>query len=88
MLHAELLSVGSSDFLKYLLISEALQRKMLGGMSLKKGKTLDCCCCSVTQLCPILCGPMDWRTPGLSLPHHVLVFAHVFRQKNGGMDLL
>jgi len=59
VLRVELLNFGSSDFLKYLLISEALQRKMLRGMSLKQGKILDCCCCSVTQLCPTLCEPMD-----------------------------
>ena len=28
--------------------------------------TLDCCCCSVAQLCLILCNPMDSSPPGSS----------------------
>ena len=35
------------------------------------------CCCSVTQLCPTLCDPMDCSTPGLSVPQHLLRFAQV-----------
>jgi len=35
------------------------------------------CCCSVTQLCPILCEPMDCSTPGPSVPHYLLKFAQV-----------
>ena len=34
-------------------------------------------CCSVSQLCPTLCDPMDCSTPGLSVPHHLLKFAQV-----------
>ena len=30
---------------------------------------------SVTQLCPILCYPMDCSTPGLPVHHHLLEFA-------------
>ena len=30
-----------------------------------------CCCCSVAQLCPILCNPMDCSTPGLPIPHYL-----------------
>ena len=33
--------------------------------------------CSVTQLCPTLCDPMDCSTPGLSVPHHLPKFAQV-----------
>ena len=33
------------------------------------------CCCSVTQLCPTLCDPMDCSTPGLSVPHHLPKFS-------------
>ena len=35
------------------------------------------CCCSVTKLCPTLSDPMDCRTPGLSVPHHLSEFAQV-----------
>ena len=35
------------------------------------------CCCSVVHLCPTLCDPMDCRTPGLSVPQHLLEFAQV-----------
>ena len=29
------------------------------------------CCCSVAQLCPTLCDPMDCSTPGFPIPHHL-----------------
>ena len=29
-----------------------------------------CCCCSVAQLCPTLCNPMDDSTPGFCALHH------------------
>ena len=33
------------------------------------------CCCSVAQLCPALFDPMDCRTPGFPVLHHLLEFA-------------
>ena len=33
------------------------------------------CCCSVAQLDPTLCDPMDCSTPGFSVLHHLLEFA-------------
>ena len=30
-----------------------------------------CCCCSITQSCPTLCDPMDCRTPGFPVLHHL-----------------
>ena len=33
------------------------------------------CCCSVTKSCPTLCDPMDYRTPGLPVLHHLLELA-------------
>ena len=35
------------------------------------------CCCSATKLCPTLCDPMDYSTPGLSVPQHLPKFAQV-----------
>ena len=35
------------------------------------------CCCSVTQLCPTLCNPMDCSIPGLPVPHRLPEFAQV-----------
>ena len=32
-------------------------------------------CCSVAQLCPTLCSPMDCSTPGFPVSHHLLQFA-------------
>ena len=32
-------------------------------------------CCSVTQMCPTLCNPMDCSTPGFSVLHYPLEFA-------------
>ena len=32
-------------------------------------------CCSVTQLCPTLCDPVDCSTPGFLVPHHLPEFA-------------
>ena len=29
------------------------------------------CCCSVSQLCPTLCDPMDCSMPGFPVPHHL-----------------
>ena len=34
-------------------------------------------CCSVAQLCPTFCNPMDCSMPGLPMPHHLLEFAQV-----------
>ena len=34
-------------------------------------------CCSVSQLCPTLCNPMDCSTPGLPVPHYLLEFVQV-----------
>ena len=33
------------------------------------------CCCSIAQLCPTLCDPMDWSTPGFPVLHHLLDLA-------------
>ena len=35
------------------------------------------CCCSVSQLCPTLCNPMDCSMPGLSVPYYLRKFAQV-----------
>ena len=35
----------------------------------------DCCCCLVTQSCPILCNPMNCSTPGFPVPHYLPEFA-------------
>ena len=35
------------------------------------------CCCSVMQLCPTLCIPVDCSTPGLPVLHHLPKFAQV-----------
>ena len=32
---------------------------------------INCRCCSVTQLCPTLCDPMDCSTPGFPVGHHL-----------------
>ena len=34
-------------------------------------------CCSITQSCPTLWGPMDCSTPGLPVLHHLLEFAQI-----------
>ena len=36
---------------------------------------MDCCCCSVAKLYPILCDPMDCSTPGFPVLHYLLEFA-------------
>ena len=38
------------------------------------------CCCSVAQLCPTLCDPMDCRMPGFPVLHYLTEFAqtHVY----------
>ena len=42
-----------------------------------KHKFTICCRYSVAKLCSTLCDPMDWSTPGLPVPHHLLEFAQV-----------
>ena len=34
-------------------------------------------CCSVAQLCPTLCNPMDWRMPGFPVLHYLPEFAQI-----------
>ena len=36
---------------------------------------LCCCCCSVAKLCPTLCDPMDYSTPGFPVLHYLPEFA-------------
>ena len=36
---------------------------------------LNCSCCSVTQSCPTLCDPMDYRMPGFPVLHCLPEFA-------------
>ena len=36
---------------------------------------LEACCCSVTQLCPTLCDPMDCSMPGFPVLHYLLELA-------------
>ena len=36
-----------------------------------------CCCCSVAKSCLTLCDPMDYGTPGFSVPHYFLEFAQI-----------
>ena len=36
-----------------------------------------CWCCSVNQSCLTLCNPMDFNTPGFSVPHYLPKFAQV-----------
>ena len=47
-------------------------------MSVSKiSKYLHNCCCSVAELCPTLCGLMDWSTPGFPVLHHPLEFVQI-----------
>ena len=34
--------------------------------------------CSVTELCPTLCNPMDCNMPGFPVLHHLLEFAQIY----------
>ena len=40
-------------------------------------------CCSVTQLCPMICDPVYCSMPGLPVPHHLPEFAQVHFQCAG-----
>ena len=35
------------------------------------GSKDSCCCCSVDQLCPTVCDPMDCSTLGFPVPHYL-----------------
>ena len=41
-------------------------------------------CCSVTQLCPTLCNPMDCSMPGFPVLHYLLEFAQTPEQYEMG----
>ena len=47
------------------------------GGSKKIHSCFRCCCCSVTKLCPTLCDPMDYSTPGFPVLHCLLEFTQV-----------
>ena len=34
-------------------------------------------CCSVSKLCPTLCDPMNYSTPGFPVLHHLLEFVQI-----------
>ena len=40
-------------------------------------RSKNCCCCSVANLCPTLCNPMDCSMTGFPVPHHLQEFAQV-----------
>ena len=42
-----------------------------------------CCYCSVAQLCPTLCDPTDYSTPGFPVHHHLLDFAQTHVRRVG-----
>ena len=43
-----------------------------------------CCCCSVAKLCPTLCYPLDYSTPGSPVLHHLLELAQTHVHWVGG----
>ena len=45
---------------------------------------VNCCCCSLTHLCLMLCDPMDCSPLGLPVPHQVPKFAQVHVHCIGG----
>ena len=44
-------------------------------MSLWRWGVFLCCCCSIAQLYPTLCNPMDCSMPGFPVLHHLSEFA-------------
>ena len=47
------------------------------GVNSEQNEITMACCCLVTQSRLTLCDPMDFSTPGLLVPHHLLEFAQV-----------
>ena len=43
----------------------------------EKDDSQRCCCCSVTELCPTLCDPMDFNTPDFPVLHYLPEFAQI-----------
>ena len=41
------------------------------------------CCCLVTKLCPTLCDPMNYSTPGFPVLHHLSEFAQTHDHLGG-----
>ena len=50
-------------------------RKRCSAPYLRNGFLGGTCCCSVAQMCPTLCDPMDYSTPDSPVLHHLLEFA-------------
>ena len=52
----------------------------IGGWCFEQGEIKQSCCCSVAQLCLILCDLMDCSTPGFLVLYYLLEFAqtHVY----------
>ena len=44
-------------------------------LDISRGTVSFCYCCSVAKLCPVLCDPMDYSTPGFPVLHYLLEFA-------------
>ena len=51
-------------------VNAALQRQL-------SAYSLASCCCSVTQLCPTLCDPVDCSTPGFPVLYYFPEFVHL-----------
>ena len=42
---------------------------------LQKNVINECCCCSITKSCPILCNPVDYSMPGFPVLHYLQEFS-------------
>ena len=82
--HSIYLNYGSkrdrSKVLK-LVIDRSFWGQMENASWMRNLLTIPCCCfCSVTQLCPTLCDPMDYSTPGFPLLYYLSEFAQTHFQ--------
>ena len=82
----KLLSLIGSHLLIFVFISIILfhtyiiqsWRILLWFMLERKYKHEDVIYCSVAKLCPTLCNPMDYSTPGFLVLHYLLEFAQTY----------
>ena len=64
-----------NEVLSFVVIKHSKNNRFLENLESSNVKDMDCCCCSVSELYPTLCDPMDCSRQGFSVFHQLLEFA-------------
>ena len=78
---------GSSQALHWLFLlprrCQSPPDLILSCFSIPTSPSYDCCCCSVSKSCPMLCNPMNCSMPGFPVLHYLPEFAQTHVPKVG-----